>query len=94
MNSNIKHGELSSAIQSPKQKTDNRINSPSDVFHAIRFDDLIERTLCDTLCKSVCVLFGNKSVLSKNLARSSAIRLRALLFNACGSTEIIFKIKN
>lgn len=91
MNSKIKHGGISSAIHSPKLKTNFRIKSPSDVLRAIKTCDFIERISWELICECISVLFGNKSVLRNNFARSSGTRLRALLINVCESTSVNYQ---
>lgn len=93
MNSKTKHGELSSAMKSLEHKTKNRIQSPSEVFRAARMCDLYNRISFVNTCPCFGVLFGNISDLSKNFARSSGIRLRALLNDSCKSTDTYFKTK-
>jgi len=91
MNINAKHGRLSSAIKSPEHKTENRINSPSDVFRASNKNILCARKSWESVCTDLSVLFKTISDLSFNFARGSGIRLRALLNKSCEGTEIFFK---
>ena len=93
MNINAKHGELSSAIKSPKLKTKSRINSPSDVCRAVNKYEFFNGIPCFNTCLCFSVLFVNIFDLGKNLARGSETRLRALLIKPCFCTEIYFKIK-
>lgn len=93
MNRNTKHGELSSAMKSPENKTENRIQSPSEAFRAGKKYELNNRISFVNTCPCFGVLFRNISDLSKNFARSSGIRLRALFNDSCKSTDINFKTK-
>ena len=93
MNSKTKHGELSSAIQSPKLKTDYRIQSPSVAFRAVNMYVPFSGIPCVNSFLRFSNLFVNISDFAKNFARGSETRLRALLNNSCFCTEINFKIK-
>ena len=93
MNIHAKHGELSSAIKSPKLKTKSRINSPSEAFRAVNRYVPYNAIPCDKICLCFSVLFVNISDFAKNFARGSETRLRAFLNNSCLGTEIYFKIK-
>lgn len=94
MNINIKHGRLSSAIKSPKLKTENRINSPSEVFRAGMKNIFTLRIKWVLVCTCFSVLFKTISDLRNKFARGSEIRLRALLNSSCKGTEIFLKHLN
>lgn len=87
------HGELSSAMQSPKLITDYMIQSPSVAFRAVNNYVQYNGFSCVKLYLCFSVLFVNISDFAKNFARGSETRLRALLNNSCFCTEINFKIK-
>ena len=92
MNINAKHGELSSAIKSPKLKTKSRINSPSEAFRAVNKYEFYFEISCNKIYLCFSVLFVNNSDLAKNFARSSGTRLRAIL-NLRAKHGINFKTK-
>ena len=92
MNINVKHGELSSAVKSPEHKTKCRIQPPSVVFRVERKHYITAGKLWDNDCTCFSVLFKTISDLRNKFARSSGIRLRALLNNACKCTEIFLKL--
>ena len=84
------HGELSSAIKSPKLKTKDWIQSPSVAFRAVNMYVPFSGIPCVNSFLSFSVLFVNTSDLAKNFARGSETRLRALLNNSCFCTQTIF----
>ena len=87
------HGELSSAIKSPKFKTKDWIQSPSVAIRAVNMYVPFRGIPCVNSFLRFSSLFVNISDFAKNIARGSETRLRALLNNSCFCTEINFKIK-
>ncbi len=87
------HGGISSAIQSPKHKTKCRINSPSDVCRAGIKNIITVGIKWDRAYTCFSVLFKTISDLRKNFARSSGIRLRALLNKRAQARKLILKLK-